>query len=259
MLLLSLYVRRFFGPSLASLLEDAPSDADRTRLRSAVGRGAWAWLTPPPIVAALQFARELFLIALRTRLGQPQLGAAAYLTCEGRWPLDALGVHLLRCPHGGGTTAAHDVVRDAVVSIASEADFRVGREQRHLLPRARPDGAHRRVDLLFTDNAGGRSLGDVVVADPTCSDHIVCCARPSGLGVAARLAASRKHRAYSDLFPGDAFRPLAVETYGCLDGPFDDFLRECARRAVASGTTSTSSSTLACFFRQRISVALQRA
>ena len=100
---------------------------------------------------------------------------------------------------------------------------------------------------------------DVVVADPTRSDHVARCAGPTVLGVTARLAASRKHRAYSDLFPGDAFRPLAVETYGCLDGPFDNFLRECARRAVASGTTSASSSTLACFFRQRVSVALQRA
>ena len=58
---------------------------------------------------------------------------------------------------------------------------------------------------------------------------------------------------------GDAFRPLAVETYGCLDGSFDNFLRECVRRAAASGTTLASSSTLACFFRQRVFVALQRA
>ena len=50
-----------------------------------------------------------------------------------------------------------------------------------------------------------------------------------------------------------------METYGCLDGPFDDFLRERARRTAASGTTSATSSTLACFFRQRVSVALQRA
>ena len=34
-------------------------------------------------------------------------------------PLDELGVHLLRRPYGGGTTAAHDAVRDAVASIAT--------------------------------------------------------------------------------------------------------------------------------------------
>ena len=103
------------------------------------------------------------------------------------------------------------------------------------------------------------SIEDVVVADPTRSDHVARCAVSTGLGVAARLAVSQKHRAHSDLFPGDAFRPLAVETYGCLDGPFDDFLRDCARRAAASGTTSASSSTLACFFRQHVSGALQLA
>ena len=50
-----------------------------------------------------------------------------------------------------------------------------------------------------------------------------------------------------------------METYSCLDGPFDDFLRECAPRVAASGTTSASSSTLACFFRQRVFVAFERA
>ena len=47
--------------------------------------------------------------------------------------------------------------------------------------------------------------------------------------------------------PGDAFRLLAVETYGCLDGPFD-----------SGSVPAASSSTLACFFRQRVFVALQR-
>ena len=62
---------------------------------------------PPPIVVSLQFARDLFPIAVRTPLGLPQLGAAA---------------------HHGGTTAAHDAVFVVVVSIATEAGFRVGRE-----------------------------------------------------------------------------------------------------------------------------------
>ena len=115
------------------------------------------------------------------------------------------------------------------------------------------------MDLLFNDDAGCRFLGDVVVADPTRSDHVARCAGSTVLGVAAHHAASQKHCAYSDLFPGDSFRPLAVETYGCLDGSFDDFLREGARRAAAFVTTSASSSTLTCFFRLRVSVALQRA
>ena len=49
-----------------------------------------------------------------------------------------------------------------------------------------------------------------------------------------------------------------METYGCLDDLFDNFLWECARRAAASGTTSASSSTVACFFCERVFVALQR-
>ena len=57
--------------SLASLLEDASSDADRACLRSTGGPGAGAWLMSPPIVASLQFALDLFLIAIRTRLSLP--------------------------------------------------------------------------------------------------------------------------------------------------------------------------------------------
>ena len=112
------------------------------------------------------------------------------------------------------------------------------------------------MDHLFTDDALGRSLGDVVIAHLTLSNHVARYAGPTKLGVTVRFAASRKSSAYSDLFLGDAFRLLAMETYGCLDGTFDDFLQECARRAAASGTTSDSSFSLACFFRQRISVAL---
>ena len=86
------------------------------------------------------------------------------------------------------------------------------------------------MDLLFTNDARGRCL-----------------------------VTSRKHRAYSNLCRGDAFRPLAVETYGCLNGPFNDIFRECARCAAASGTTLASTSTLTCFFCQRVFVALQHA
>ena len=79
------------------------------------------------------------------------------------------------------------------VSVALQHAQAVAVQRRTLsfdAARASPEGAHRRVDLLFTDDAGGRSLGDVVVADPTRFDHVARCAGPTGLGVAARLAAS---------------------------------------------------------------------
>ena len=59
-----------------------------------------------------------------------------------------------------------------MVSVSKEDDLRLGGELRHFLPRAAPNEAHERVDLLFTDDAGGRSLGGVVVAEPTRSDRV---------------------------------------------------------------------------------------
>jgi hypothetical protein len=58
--------------------------------------------------------------------------------------------------------------------------------------------------------------------------------------------------------------PAAVETFGChLGAPFQDLLRMCARRATTSRVRDESSigaeaSRLLYFYRQRMSVILQR-
>ncbi|GAQ92921.1 hypothetical protein KFL_012040010 [Klebsormidium nitens] len=51
-------------------------------------------------------------------------------------------------------------------------------------------------------------------------------------GRAARDAPQAKAVKYGDHPADDTFIPLAVETYGCLDSSFDEFLGTCARRAV---------------------------
>lgn len=56
------------------------------------------------------------------------------------------------------------------------------------------------------------------------------------------------------------FIPIAIETYGTLLLQTDDFLHDCARRAFSAHSASSSStSVLVTWFRQRVVVKLQRA
>ena len=121
--------------------------------------------------------------------------------------------------------------------------------------------AGRRMDLVGADPGGGpRVLADVVVADPTRSTAVAVTAVERGH--AARVAAQMKEGKYADHSPDDTFIPLAVETYGCLDSSFDEFLGTCARRAaelrIGGLDPRQLTSRLLCFYRQRVSVALQR-
>ena len=252
------HVQQRLSDKLASstfdqLVADVPTDEARARLRSVAGPGAGAWITASPIIVSLQMAPDLYTTAIRTRLGLSHPGLQGHLTCICGHSMDAQGTHLLRCPRGGERTAAHDAVRDAIAAIASESSYRVSREQSHQLPLRGNQTRGGRVDLLFT-SPESRILGDVVIADPTRLDLVQRAARSDGTGHAAHLAAAQKIRDYEHRHLGDDFIPFAIETYGTLDAAFNDFLRECARRACeARGSAGPPRSVLVASFRQRIS------
>jgi hypothetical protein len=67
---------------------------------------------------------------------------------------------------------------------------------------------------------------------------------------------------YGDHPADDTFIPLAVETFGCLDSSFDEFLGTCARRAaelrMGGLDSAPMASRLLCYFRHRVSISLQR-
>jgi hypothetical protein len=63
---------------------------------------------------------------------------------------------------------------------------------------------------------------------------------------------------YGDHPADDKFIPLAVETFGCLDLSFNEFLGTCARRAtelrMGGLDLAPIASMLLCYFRQRVLV-----
>ena len=150
----------------------------------------------------------------------------------------------------------HDVIRDTVAGIMRESMFSVRMEQYGVVPIREGDVEGRRMGLVGADPRGGpRVLADVTVADPLREGLIPEAAVERGR--AAREAAQAKAVKYGDHPADDTFIPLAVETFGCLDSSFDEFLGTCARRAaelrMGGLDSAPMASRLLCYFRQRVS------
>ena len=98
---------------------------------------------------------------------------------------------------------------------------------------------------------------DILVAYPTRED-LVERALKTDL-VAATDAERRKETHYRDRAAGTKFMPFALETYSALSNRSDRFLVECATLASRESAGSGPSISLLCtWFRQRVSIALQR-
>ena len=110
---------------------------------------------------------------------------------------------------------------------------------------------------MISDGAAGHILIDIVVADPTRGDLEERAARKDL--VAATNAERPKEAHYRDRTSGTKFVPFALETYGALSARSDRFLVECASLASRGcGGSGPSTSMLCTWFRQRVSIALQR-
>ena len=113
------------------------------------------------------------------------------------------------------------------------------------------------IEFFNNDAAVGHTLVDIVVADPTRRDLVERAARHDL--VVAEDAEQRKETHYRDRAARTKFVPLALETCGALFGRSDRFLVECATLASRECAGSGPPISLFCtWFRQRVSIALQR-
>jgi hypothetical protein len=125
---------RMHDHSLFKIIFDMSFDLHQTHLRSCAGPGVAAWLFVLLVIPCFYLPSNVFSSTLSIKLNLPHpltLGLTHYVCGE---PLDPLGIHLLRCAHGGEKTTSHDVVRDAFASIVKDAGFHVLWEQTHILP-----------------------------------------------------------------------------------------------------------------------------
>jgi hypothetical protein len=49
------------------------------------------------------------------------------------WLLNFMGIHLLRCVHGGERTTSHKVVQNVFMAIAKDVGFHISQEHTHVL------------------------------------------------------------------------------------------------------------------------------
>ena len=153
-------------------------------------------------------------------------------------------------------TSLHDYVRDAVYHIICKSCQHVHRE-RTFLPPSAPRGRGGRVDIVISDAAVGHTLVDIIVADPARRDLVE---RAAIQDIVAAIDAERgKETHHRDRVVGTKFVPFAVKTYGASFDRSNQFSVECAILASRECAGSRPSMSLLCtWFRQRLSVALQR-
>jgi hypothetical protein len=83
------------------------------------------WLLAHPIIPFYRLFLNVFFIVVHTRFGFSHpliLGVSHYICSQ---PFNPMGIHFLRCTHGGEMTTLHDVMQDGFIIVARDARFHV--------------------------------------------------------------------------------------------------------------------------------------
>ncbi|CAI7789955.1 unnamed protein product [Closterium sp. NIES-54] len=224
--------RQLAVEELQALRRLARDDATLARFTSLQGPGAGAWVSAVPAHTDLTFTAAKWGIAAAIRLGLPiqQLQVAGRCVCGTAHVDPADPHHALRCKHQHGPSRVHD-------------------------------------ELLM---AGEAHALEISVADPLSLSPSLLGQCGRQIGVAAREWERRKTSNYAPLLArsrGVQFTPLIVETWGCLGGRFQRWLRQqgdahvglAVSRGACREDESVFSTYLLGSLKALIGVALQRA
>ncbi|CAI7886272.1 unnamed protein product [Closterium sp. NIES-53] len=234
-----------------------PLSGHTQRLFSLTGYGTGDWLTAIPIAANRRIGPVHFANAVRFRLGLPfSTPANCDCTDQTAIPDPRLPNHLFRCGTGKHRINTHNELRDACISMAQDAGFIVHSESAAFCPIE-----EQTADFTMSDRSSGAVwVCDVTITDPISSRDPEA---TKGRGWAAREQADKKIKHYANRPETVGFFPLAVETYGCPCAEVPVFLKlladTAARRYFNADSKSFQAAKFLHQFRQRWSVALQRA
>ncbi|CAI5981979.1 unnamed protein product [Closterium sp. NIES-65] len=258
--------RQLAVEELHALRRLARDDATLARFTSLQGPGAGAWVSTVPAHSDLTFTAAEWGIAAAIRLGLPiqQLQVAGRCVCGTTYLDPADPHHALRCRHQHGPSRVHDEVKFAVAKISKASGGVVTLEDSVVLQGKRVDVAVRR------PMAGEAHALEISVADPLSLSPSLLGQCGRQIGVAAREWERRKTSDYAPLLArnrGVQFTPLIVETWGCLGGRFQRWLRQQGDvhvgLAVSRGACREDDSVLSAYLlgsvKALIGVALQRA
>jgi len=163
--------------------------------------------------------------------------------------VDARGTHGLACKRSAGRHPRHGLLNDVVWRAMLRAQVPSCKEPPGL---SRSDGKRPDGVSLIPWSRGRCVTWDVTSPDTLAPSHLVSSATQAGS--AAATAEAAKTLKYSALAATHIFVPLAFETLGAWGVEAATFVSELGRRmATVTGDTRETA-----FFRQRLSVAIQR-
>ncbi|CAI7884160.1 unnamed protein product [Closterium sp. NIES-53] len=253
-------------PGLPLCVAAPPVRLFQARQRQLAGPGAGAWVLAVLAHSDLTFTAAEWGIVAAIRLGLliQQLQVAGRCVCGTAYVDPADPHHALRCKHQHGPSRVHDEVKFAVAKISKASGGVVTMEDSVVLQGKRVDVAVRR------PMAGEAHALEISVADPLSLSPSLLgqCGRQRG--VAAREWERCKTSDYAPLLArnrGVQFTPLIVETWGCLGGRFQRWLRQQGDAhvglAVSRGACREDDSVFSAYLlgslKALIGVALQRA
>ena len=229
------------------LLEEAPDDQSKARLRASQQATSGAWLKALPLPSVgLHLENDTIRIAVGLRLG---LTLCEPHVCHCGTQVDARGTHGLACKRSAGRHPRHGLLNDVIHRAMLQAQIPSAKEPSGLMPFSgkRPDGAS------MIPWARGRCLAwDVTAPDTLAQSHVqgsAVCA-----GAAAAKAEASKIAKYTEISTTHVFIPLAFETLGAWGEQARNFVSELGRRLMAITGDMRETD----FLRQRLSIAIQR-
>ena len=229
-------------------LIEAGDERAVARLRAAMSDHSGEWLQALPLPAlGLQLSPEELRIAVALRTGCTTCEPHPCALCEE--PVDELGAHGLSCRRSAGRASRHHAANTVIKLALNSVNVPSVLEPAGLARRdgRRPDG------LSLVPWTEGRSL----VWDFTCPDTLAATYVGAGAraaGAAATLAEARKRLHYEELSRDYYVAPVAVETLGSMGPTTRRFVQNMGKRLIAS----TGDTRAGQYFRQRLSVAIQR-
>lgn len=197
----------------AGVLFDSASTQDKARLQSCSAKHASGWLYGHPESGEdLWLKPQLFVAALRLRLGLPILETPSTCRLCNSSEADVFGHHSLACISGGLRTRAHNAIRDGVDALARSALLTPAREPRPFAnsPQSRLDISVSRDGVLF--------LYDIALTFPLQQSSVQAAALEQG-GAATKYEAIKRNK-YLPLIaqeprPADfKLVPLICDTFG---------------------------------------------
>ena len=240
-----------------SALLDTLTPTQQAITRSAGGKGAAAWLYPPPN-ATTYMPRKHYVTALRYRTHTPITSTTQNTQCQHKnknrtclHPLDIHGHHALTCPIGGQPNTKHNHIRDILHKWLTDMGYLSHREQ-HIpeLDDTDTNGNHREaiMDVVTTIN-DRQYLIDVSVTDAVSNCPTRTSSRSHNNATAAKERETQKRTRYHN---DPRLIPFVLETGGRWGPTAEEWIKTIAPTDLQERSIALSQ------LRYNISTSLQR-